>query len=587
MAEDPEALKEYHGNLLDAIATRLFSILKIIIFFNLLLIIFFIFINIYTPKGIAVLPFEIKNDSLNGITIADMITSELLRIQKIHNTEYNKKIQMNTETSFEAKLSADPSSGSPLALKTEVLEISMADTGMISTSYGSLDPGKIIIAFKNICPGRKPNNTIRGSLQRYGSHIILVAVLEGDNLQSWTVRESIDENNDVQFHEMIRNLTFMIAHDLPNSDVSAKSWCSLKYYTEALDAYNQYELTGSSDAIYRAGEESLKAICCERGYSKAYGLLRTVEFEYIGMGKPSKAIELCNRTIEIDPLSEYGWENRANIFGITKKINESIKDYDNATRINPRYSEAWNDKGSAYSELKRYDDAIMDFERAIVLNPDYTYAWINKGLALRAQNRYDEAINAYDKAIGIDPNLAVAWKYKGEAIKDQNQSGAREKEIKAYEKAIKINPRYAEAWNGKGLALRELGKNDEAIKAFEKAIEIDLNYAKAWYNKGLALRAIRKYNDAFIAFNEAIRIDPDYAKAWYSKGIAYEELQKYDEAIIAFNEAIQIDPNYTKAWHHKAIALNASNRTEEAIAAFSKAKELGDFSLVNPVSMLS
>ena len=37
--------------------------------------------------------------------------------------------------------------------------------------------------------------------------------------------------------------------------------------------------------------------------------------------------------------------------------------------------------------------------------------------------------------------------------------------IEAFDEAIKLNPQYVEAWNNKGLALKNLGKYDEAIKA--------------------------------------------------------------------------------------------------------------------------
>ena len=133
--------------------------------------------------------------------------------------------------------------------KSEIIEFSMADTGTIDIGSNSLSLGKLIIAFKNICPGSEPVTIIRGSLQRYGSNIFLVAVLEGGNVQSWMVRQPIERNNGEQLHEMIRNLSFMIAHDLPQSNVSAKTWEGLKYYTEALDAYHQYKLSGNPEDI--------------------------------------------------------------------------------------------------------------------------------------------------------------------------------------------------------------------------------------------------------------------------------------------------------------------------------------------------
>ena len=54
-----------------------------------------------------------------------------------------------------------------------------------------------------------------------------------------------------------------------------------------------------------------------------------------------------------------------------------------------------------------------------------------------------------------------------------------------YDQAIKIDPNYAYAWNNKGIALRNIGKYDEAIECYDTAIKIDPNYADAWNNKGV------------------------------------------------------------------------------------------------------
>jgi len=570
----PKVEGQNQSGFLDTIAANLFILLKIIIFTLILLAIIFAFIKIYTQQGIVILPFDIKNENLSGIAISNQITSELLRIKQIHSTKYKAKILSKSQIIFETGLSVDLSSSelNTLVPKTEIMGFSMADTGTISTGYGSLDPGKLIIAFKNICPASKPDTTIRGSLQRYGSNIVLVAMLEGNNIQSWMVRQPVDNNNEEQLYEMIWNLTFMIAHDLPQSNVSAKTWKGLKYYTEALDAYNQYELTGNLDAIYRAGKYSLKAISSEKGYRNPYDLLRTLEFEYVSIGKPSNAIEICNETIELDPSSEYGWENKANILHILNKRKEAIQAYDNATAINPMYAEAWNDKGSALNDLTKYDEAIKAYDEAIRINPKYAYAWNNKGLAFDAQRKYDDAIKAYDEAIRINPNYANAWNNKGYAL---DAKGKNDEAIKSYNEAIRLNQNYTDPWNNKGLVLKAQGKYDEALKSYDMAIRIDPNYANAWNNKGLTLRVQGKYDEAIKSYDEAIRINPNYTNAWNNKGYALDAQSKHDEAISAYDEAIRLDPNYVDAWNNKGTALKSLGRNIEAEAAFAKANELG------------
>ena len=237
----------------DIYATKLFAFLKIFIFVLLLLGIIFILSKIYTEQGIVILPFEIsKNENLSGIAIADQLTAELMRIQQIHNISYEEVVLTTSGSQFSSKFSAEQSLGNleMVVPKAEVVEFSMADIGTINTGPGSLSLGNIIIAFKNICPGSKPVTTIRGSLQRYGSTIVLVAVLEGSKVQSWVVRQPVDNSNEEQLHEMIRNLAYMIAHDRSQSTISAKTWEGLKYYTEALDAYHQYKLSGNTENLY-------------------------------------------------------------------------------------------------------------------------------------------------------------------------------------------------------------------------------------------------------------------------------------------------------------------------------------------------
>jgi len=72
-----------------------------------------------------------------------------------------------------------------------------------------------------------------------------------------------------------------------------------------------------------------------------------------------------------------------------------------------------------------------------------------------------------------------------------------------YDQDIKIDPNYAYAWNSKGIALRNLGKYDEAIECYDRAIKIDPNYADAWNNKGVSLRKIGQQKDADRCFTKA------------------------------------------------------------------------------------
>jgi len=400
---------------LDTFAAALYTFLKIVIFLLLLLGMVFILSRIYTEQGVVILPFEVsKNENLSGVAIADQLTAELKRIQRIHGITYEGLILKANGSYFVPSVPTEQSlgDGEIIVPKAEIIEFSLANIGNADIGSNSLSLGNIIIAFKNICPFSKPVTIIRGSLQRYGSNIVLVAVLEGSNVQSWMVRQPIDNNKEEQLNEMIRNLTFMIAPDLPQSSVSAKTWEGLKYYTEALDAYHQYNISGNPNDLTLAGKYSLKAISSEKGYEKPFELLSSLETTFTMIGRQNDAIWYCNKTIELDPTSAYGWRNKGQALYDQRKFDEGIKAYDEAIRLDPKDAMAWFGKGVALCSQGKYNESIEAYDESIRLDPN-AVTWSNKGGVLDIQRKYDEAIKAYDEAIRLNPNYVDAWINKG------------------------------------------------------------------------------------------------------------------------------------------------------------------------------
>jgi hypothetical protein len=192
-----------HNQFLNTVAETLFTLLKIFIFTLLLLGPIFIFIKIYTQDGTVILPFDTEGDkNISGSAIADQLTAELVRIQQIHSVKYENFTLWTKSSVFTSSLPTEQSLGTHQLVvpKAEILQLNIGDIGNIDVGAGSLSLGKLIIALKSICPGSKPVTTIRGSLQRYGSTIVLAAILESRSIQSWT----LSINNEEHLHEVIK-----------------------------------------------------------------------------------------------------------------------------------------------------------------------------------------------------------------------------------------------------------------------------------------------------------------------------------------------------------------------------------------------
>jgi tetratricopeptide (TPR) repeat protein len=94
---------------------------------------------------------------------------------------------------------------------------------------------------------------------------------------------------------------------------------------------------------------------------------------------------------------------------------------------------------------------------------------------------------------------------------ERHTTGSYEEAIQLHDEAISLEPGFSLAWVNKGIALKNLGRLDEAIACYDWVIDhIDARYKKAWHNKGVALKLRGELRVALECFDRAILIDPEY-----------------------------------------------------------------------------
>ena len=60
----------------------------------------------------------------------------------------------------------------------------------------------------------------------------------------------------------------------------------------------------------------------------------------------------------------------------------------------------------------------------------------------------------------------------------------------------------------KGTAKLDEGKFEDALGYFEQALLLDQKNPELWNSKGVALRSIGRYDEAIECFNKSLEIDP-------------------------------------------------------------------------------
>ncbi len=550
-------------------------------------------------EGMMILPFEVAagEEKYSGKALSQLLTAELLRISRIHGpkVEYMAVNPYESEKLNMPELS--PASGfltytvsqlvwnveglRPIVLTGEDLTYTVSQLGPVGLGTTSIHIGPLMAILKKLWPKGDNGQVIYGSLQRYGSVISLVACLENKEINAWEVKTVIDgygQKADEKIPGLVKDLSFKIIHDLRHGEISAKTWQGFKHFTEALDAYHQYNLTGSIEDLESARTECLKAGNCEIGYEKLLQLLYNLGITYYNKKEYFIAEELFLQILKIKSDESFAFLALGNLFLAQNRQDKALEYFERAIELNPQYFRSWLGKGIALSNLGRIEEAIEAYKIAIRIGTKIdNLIWCLIGLFLFYDlGRTEEAIEAYEKAIEIDPQDSGSWLYnswlhKGIAL---SKLGRTEEAIEAYEKAAEVDQENVSAWYEMGNNLSKLGRTDEAVKAYEKVAKTDPEGAIDWCDKGDALDKLGRAEEAIVAYKKVVKFDPKDAVSWFLRGYSLDKLSRTEEAVEAYEKGIEIDPYDSEAWHNKSIALENLGRTKEAIEACNKAVEI-------------
>jgi adenylate cyclase len=166
-------------------------------------------------------------------------------------------------------------------------------------------------------------------------------------------------------------------------------------------------------------------------------------------------------------------------------MDESRRLFERAILLDSRYAPAWAGLatvhallfewwGANHENLRGADQASL---RAMELAPEIADSHVARGCTLALHRRYDEAHDHFEAASRINPNLFDAYYYHGRAAFSQ---GRLEQCAELFRKASEVRREDCQSPMLQALALRKLGRPDEAGRANQEGIAraeriLDLN----------------------------------------------------------------------------------------------------------------
>jgi tetratricopeptide (TPR) repeat protein len=180
--------------------------------------------------------------------------------------------------------------------------------------------------------------------------------------------------------------------------------------------------------------------------------------------------------------------------------------------------------------------------------------------------------------------------------------------LESSEEALKLNPENRDAQNLVGIALRRMGRVDEAIARYKEILKENPDFPRVLYNLGIALSKNGDLASARAAYERAVALKPNFAEAHNNLGDVSLRLGDIETAEREIREALAIqadfplavsnlaeilfrkkdfapaaelaakaatlDPELPDPWNVLGNVRHQEGRSEEAITAYEKALSL-------------
>lgn len=183
-----------------------------------------------------------------------------------------------------------------------------------------------------------------------------------------------------------------------------------------------------------------------------------------------------------------------------------------------------------------------------------------RGFIAQSLERFDEAVEAYEHVVARETGDFESWNNLGNA---RSATGDLDGSVAALERAMTLNPLAPPTRLNLAVALRSVGRDDEAEALLRKTAEEFPGDARALHELYVQYKKEGRQDEAMAALEAALLRDPVNANLQLKFGVECGLVNRIDEAEQAFRKVLAIDPTVTDAYVGLTVQFEHSNREEE------------------------
>jgi tetratricopeptide (TPR) repeat protein len=270
-------------------------------------------------------------------------------------------------------------------------------------------------------------------------------------------------------------------------------------------------------------------------------------FAELERGRPSAAIEPANHACALDPHLAWGYSLHAYALWSVDRVDEAADAIRDAIALDPGDLQVLGDAAWFLSAAGHEEEAQRAADRAGELFPDAPYAWFAMGWIAQTFGRLDGAVQRLQRAVDLDETDAQAHNNLGWV---RLQSGQPREALALFERALELDDAHRQANGNRRIALRALGRSDDADRLTTLAMETRLAGTEA-----------------------TLRDQPDDVDALVDRTSALWKLGRLEDALAAAQDASGVRPD-KRVFEQLAMLEGAVGEPVRAVAAARAAVEL-------------
>jgi len=251
-----------------------------------------------------------------------------------------------------------------------------------------------------------------------------------------------------------------------------------------------------------------------------------------------------------------------------------------------------NARATIHLDRHRYQDAIQDASKALELG-NIPAALLTRGQAYFAVNRCDEALAdlALYLASTDDPTDQMHGLYKCGTT--SILMGRLSDAIEYFNKALEVDPNHIGSLDNRGYARYWLAQHELAIADFTDAIAAEPHWFHQQANRGLALRALgrldeakRDFEQSIEGFTQSLASDPTPDGRLLSRARAHRGVGQYERAIADLDHVLESLPEYLLAVIERGAVRFESGDVAGSERDFEQAKRMSPYGMHDRESLL-